>query len=123
MAGHGSSHRIGEKAAFSTVTGVNFDGKPLGDSDLLTFGRIVRSDLPRVERLSIRHTQIADIQPLAEMKQLKWLDITGTPVKDVLPLKSLSTLDVLYMEDVQASPSAIRELKDVLKRCVIYHDG
>ena len=43
--------------------------------------------------------------------------------QDVLPLKSMTTLDVLYMEDVHASPSAIDELNNMLKQCAIYHDG
>ena len=54
---------------------------PLSDSDLMTFVGIIRSDLPRVERLSIRRTQITDIRPLTEMKQLTWLDISGTCVR------------------------------------------
>lgn len=109
------------EAENSEVTGVNFDAQALTNADLATFVRIAESNDWEIERLTIRGTTITDIEPLAKLTDLLWLDVGRTQVIDLTPLHNLNELGVLYVEQSQVDQASIEIFQQNLPRCAVYY--
>ena len=57
----------------------------------------------RVNECDLYNTQFADVSPLAELKNLEWLNLSNTQVADVTPLAELKKLEGLYLSDTQVA--------------------
>ena len=60
------------------------------------FGEIVRA-------VAISNTQVSDISPVAELKNLKFLSLNGTHVSNLSPLAELKKLETLGLTVTQVS--------------------
>jgi Leucine-rich repeat (LRR) protein len=69
--------------------------------------RVVRDvwftrSMPQLESLDVSDTAVRFIGPVKDCKRLRWLKLTGTPVRDLTPLKGLP-LEELDITDSQVS--------------------
>ena len=63
--------------------------------------------------LSLNQTQVSDLTPLQELKNLQWLDLNQTQVSDLTPLQELKNL-ILYLNQTQVSDlTPLQELKNL----------
>ena len=72
-----------------------------------TVNDLVENDLEQVwsdvERLNLTGAQVADIGPLAGLKNLKQLGLAGTQVFNITPLAGLKNLEVLNLSFTQVT--------------------
>ncbi len=71
--------------------------------------------------MSLSNTQVSDLSPLAELKNLEWLTLDNTQVSDLSPLAELKNLYYLELYIKQVSDEQVRELRQALPNCVIRH--
>ena len=77
---------------FSSLRELYLDGIGLRDISFL-------SQLPSLERLSLRHNKISNIATLAALKNLRELYLSGNLIKDKSPLDKLPLLEVIDLPD------------------------
>jgi len=71
------------------------------------------AELKNLERLQFSNTQVSDLSPLAELKNLEWLSLSSQ-VSDLSPLAELKSLKRLYFSNTQVSDlSPLAELKNL----------
>ena len=75
----------------------------------------------RVSGVNFDNTQMSDLSPLAEMKNLKELFIFHTQVSDLSPLAELKNLERLKLFNTQVSDEQVKELRQALPNCKIEH--
>ena len=75
----------------------------------------------RVWGVSFRNTQVSDLSPLAELKNLVWLDLSDTQVSDLSPLAELRNLEVVRLNNTQVSDKQVQELRQAHPNCEIYY--
>jgi Leucine-rich repeat (LRR) protein len=71
--------------------------------------------------LYLSNTQVSDLSPLAEFKNLAYLHIGDTRVNDLSPLAELKNLRELYLRNTQVSDEQVQELRQALPNCNIDH--
>ena len=77
------------------------------------------AELKNLRWLDLECTQVADVTPLAELKKLEGLDLSGTQVADVTPLAELKNLNVLYLVNTQVTDEQVNDLQQALPDCTI----
>jgi hypothetical protein len=75
----------------------------------------------RVSGVHLDNTQMSDLSPLAEMKNLKELSIFHTQVSDLSPLAELKDLERLKLFNTQVSDEQVQQLSRALPNCEITH--
>ena len=73
----------------------------------------------RVTECDLDNTQIADLSPLAELKNLEVLDLSGTRVTDVSPLAELKSLILLALPGTKVTDQQVNALQQALPNCII----
>ena len=68
---------------------------------LKTIGRLLESSVPY--RLNLSGTKVSDIAPLADLRELEWLDLDGTRVSDLTPIANLASLEWLSLDGTKFS--------------------
>ena len=63
--------------------------------------------------------QVTDISPLAELKELRSLNLNGNPISDITILKRLSCLTTLRVMNTGLSPEELMGLAESLPQCAI----
>jgi NACHT domain/Leucine Rich repeats (2 copies) len=72
------------------------------------------AELKNLRHLSLAETQVADISPLAQLKDLLSLYLTGTPVANISPLAGLKNLRFLSLDGTQVvNISPLAELENL----------
>jgi Leucine-rich repeat (LRR) protein len=72
------------------------------------------SELKNLELLYLDDTQVSDLSPLAELKNIGTLDLSGTKVSNLSPLAELENLNVLFLMNTQLSDlSPLAKLKNL----------
>ena len=64
-------------------------------------------------------TQVSDLTPLANLKNLNVLYLSRTPVHDLTPLANLKSLQWLDLDNTQASKEQITTLQQALPNCTV----
>ena len=75
--------------------------------------------LHKVLAVRLNNAQISDVTPLAGLKNLERLDLTGTPVSDLTPLTGLTNLNWLWLDETHVSEEQVEELQQALPNCDI----
>jgi hypothetical protein len=74
------------------------------------------AELKNLELLELENTQVSDLSPLAELKNLELLELDNTQVSDLSPLAELKNLELLWLHNTQVSDvSPLAELKSLKK--------
>ena len=61
------------------------------------------ANLPNIRHLDLRSTQVSDLAPLAKLEELERLALADTPVTDLSPLSNLVKLEVLWLNYSQVA--------------------
>ena len=77
------------------------------------------AELKNLEWLSLRNTQVSDLSPLAELKNLEWLYHQNTQVSDLSPLAELKNLEELWLIGTPVSDKQVQKLRVALPNCNI----
>jgi Leucine-rich repeat (LRR) protein len=94
------------------VTFVEFVGSEVSDVSPL-------AELKNLEHLELWGTQVSDLSALSGLNELKTLRITGSPVSDLSPLAELKSLERLDLSGTQVSDLAsLVELKNLKEVCI-----
>jgi len=67
------------------------------------------SKLPFLKKLTIKDNQLTDLSPLAEMRLLEELNVSGNAIDNILPLASVTTLKSLSIENTLVTDISIME--------------
>jgi hypothetical protein len=79
------------------------------------------AELKNLKTLSLDQTQVSDLSPLAELKKLEVLYLSHTQVSDLSPLAELKNLEWLYLHNTKVSDEQVQELRQALPNCHIQH--
>jgi Leucine-rich repeat (LRR) protein len=72
------------------------------------------AELKNLGRLVLTNTQVSDLSPLAELKNLEWLSLHSTQVSDLSPLADLKNLRGLFLNNTHVSDlSPLTDLKNL----------
>jgi len=72
------------------------------------------AELKNLKILTLNNTQVSDLSPLAEVKYLKILTLNNTQVSDLSPLAEVKNLEWLNLRNTQVSDlSPLAELKNL----------
>ena len=74
-----------------------------------------------VEYVTFHDPNFSDLTPVANLTNLKWLDLFNTQVSDLTPLANMSNLEHLWLHQTQAGDEEIKKLKQELPNCKIHH--
>lgn len=74
----------------------SFDAR-YGNTEREPFDLQAIANLKKLEFLDLNYINIEDISPLAELKKMHHISLVNTNVRDISPLASLDYLDVLYI--------------------------
>ena len=77
------------------------------------------AELKNLEFLYLNDTQVSDLSLLAELKNLTHLWLGNTQVSDLSPLAELKNLEFLYLNGLQVSDEQVQELRQALPHCEI----
>jgi Leucine-rich repeat (LRR) protein len=94
------------------VGGVQFTDTQVSDLSPL-------SELKNLRYLLLSNTQVSDLSPLAELKNLYYLQLGGTQVSDLSPLVELKNLTHLDLRNTLVSEEQVEELRQALPNCEI----
>ncbi len=75
----------------------------------------------RVRSVNLSNTQVSDLSPLAELKNLERLWVQRTQVSNLSPLSELKNLEMLCLQTKQVSDEQVQELMQTLPNCEIRH--
>ena len=75
----------------------------------------------RVGSVFLSNTQVSDLSPLAELKNLERLWLHNTQVSNLSPLAGVKNLEELWLKNTQVSDEQVQKLKQALPNCEIYH--
>ena len=73
----------------------------------------------RVQVVRIRNTQVSDLSPIAELKNLQYLDLNNTKLTDLSPLTELKNLSEFVLVDSHVSDEQVQKLRLALPNCII----
>ena len=97
------------------------------DTLILTDAEVERIDcvgkFKNLAWLELDGTPVRDIAPLAKVQTLQFLNLARTEVEDVAPLARLPALDAVLLSDTPVSPEAIGTLQKALPNCDIVTDS
>jgi Leucine-rich repeat (LRR) protein len=65
------------------------------------------------------NTQVSNLSPLLDLKNLKYVTLKNTNVSDLSPLGELKNLEELWLIGTQASEEQLEELRLALPNCEI----
>jgi Leucine-rich repeat (LRR) protein len=74
----------------------------------------------RVHFVILKNTQVSDLSPLAEWKNLEMLWLWDTQVSDLSPLSELKKLKSLNLRNTQVSEEQVEKLRLALPNCKIH---
>ena len=77
------------------------------------------AELKNLEFLYLNDTKVSDLSLLAELKNLTHLWLGNTQVSDLSPLAELKNLEFLYLNGLQVSDEQVQELRQALPHCEI----
>jgi hypothetical protein len=77
--------------------------------------------LGEVRGVRLGNTQVSDLSPLAELKNLETLNLDNTQVSDLSSLAELKNLYKLHLYNTQVSDEQVQELWQALPHCEISH--
>ena len=85
------------------------------------------SKLPDLETLVLdTNSNLSDISPLKDLPSINYITLQYTKVKDITPIKNLKTLNVININEIDASPGSENRkvLIELIKRGVkVYIQG
>ncbi len=96
------------------VWGVMFHNTQVSDLSPLV-------ELKNLRGLGFSSTQVSDLSPLAELKNLEQLSLSYTQVSDLSSLAELKNLELLSLSNTQVSDEQVQELRQALPNCKISH--
>jgi hypothetical protein len=73
----------------------------------------------RVLNVYLDNTQVSNLSPLLDLKNLKYVTLKNTNVSDLSPLGELKNLEELWLIGTQASEEQLEELRLALPNCEI----
>jgi Leucine-rich repeat (LRR) protein len=77
------------------------------------------AELKNLKRLDLWSTEVTDLSPLAELKMLKELELQQSQVSDLSPLFELKNLSYLGLMTTPVSDKQVQELQQALPNCTI----
>ena len=77
------------------------------------------SELKNLKSLTLTETPVSDLSPLAELKNLESLILVATKVSDLSPLSELKKLKSLSVLSTPVSEEQVEELRLALPNCQI----
>ena len=73
----------------------------------------------KIQSLSLVRTQVSNLEPLANLRALEYLDLSDTPVLDLEPLANLRALEHLDLSSAPVSERMVSALQESLPGCNI----
>ena len=80
------------------ATRINLSNMDLTDEDI-----VILAELTNLKELNLRDNQISDLRPLSELTNLRRLFLCGNQIRDLSPLSGLTYLEFLSLGDNQIS--------------------
>jgi len=77
------------------------------------------AELKNLEELSLNYSPVSDLSPLAELKKLELLWLNMTAVSDLSPMAKLKYLEQLSHYKTQVSDEQVEKLRKALPNCEI----
>ncbi len=74
----------------------------------------------RVRIVDLYASEVIDLSPLAELKNVEMLELSNTTVTDLSPLAELKNLKEVYLRFTQVSEEHLEELRLALPYCEIW---
>ena len=92
---------------YNKITELSLKGTEVSDLEPL-------KGLGSLRSLDLIGTQVSNLEPLKGLGSLQWLDLNGTQVSNLEPLKGLGSLRLLYLNGTQITDEQVKELEKSL---------